>query len=372
MGQIDKHLRFLSHTDRYALFVAQNELVLVLESQTASNGRKGHPSVLRVRLAGSNQSARVEGLDPAPTRVNYFVGEDPDNWHTDVPTFRRVRYAGIYPGGDLVVETDSRGLELRFDLSDRADPRAIRLRAEGTASAALDPDGDLVVHGAEGGFRFARPRVYRNNRETADSVKYVLASSGVVSAEAKSEDDAASAGTPEISTALPNVVTNPQLVYSTYLGGTATLTGTTATGADRGFGVATDQQGRIYVAGYSRSFDFPVPRERFKPLTTARPTRSKTLSYRFSTLLPRPLTSWFIQLTWAGAAVRKDLRGTSSIGDAALRLRTDSQGLIYVTGYTKSPDFPVTPGAFQKTNRAYAKKFSTVFVSVLNPQAPAD
>ena len=57
---------------------------------------------LQMRLVGARASARAEGFDPLPGRSNYYAGNDPSAWRTDVPRFPAVRVSGVYPGIDLV------------------------------------------------------------------------------------------------------------------------------------------------------------------------------------------------------------------------------------------------------------------------------
>ncbi len=37
-----------------------------------------------------------------PGTANYFIGRDPAQWHSNVPTYAEVKYAGVYPGVDLI------------------------------------------------------------------------------------------------------------------------------------------------------------------------------------------------------------------------------------------------------------------------------
>jgi len=57
--------------------------------------------------------------------------------------------------------------------------------------------------------------------------------------------------------------------------------------------------------------------------------------------------------------------GASSTGDVALGIALDSNGNAYVTGQTSSPDFPITPGAFQTIN--HPADGLTGFVVKLSP-----
>lgn len=59
-------------------------------------------AVLQMNLVGANRAATVAGVDELEGRVNYFTGNDPAKWRTDIPTFGRVRYTQVYQGIDVV------------------------------------------------------------------------------------------------------------------------------------------------------------------------------------------------------------------------------------------------------------------------------
>ena len=104
---------------------------------------------------GANAKAKVVGLDELPGKSNYFLGNDPKKWRTNVPNYAKVRYQDVYPGIDLVfygkesgagVESEVRNqkaegqgpepvaeqrqLEYDFVVSPGADPRMIALSIE--------------------------------------------------------------------------------------------------------------------------------------------------------------------------------------------------------------------------------------------------
>jgi hypothetical protein len=60
------------------------------------------PAVLRMKLVDANGRANVTGLEELPGKSNYFIGNDPKKWRTNVPNYAKVKYAGVYPGVDLV------------------------------------------------------------------------------------------------------------------------------------------------------------------------------------------------------------------------------------------------------------------------------
>ena len=117
-GQSDPRVRFLSRTGGYTLFLTGDEAVLELGGKKAGTrgakiGDAAHkfPSavattekggVLRMKLHGANRDAKVTGMGERAGRSNYFIGNDPVRWRTDVPSYAKVKYEGIYSGIDLV------------------------------------------------------------------------------------------------------------------------------------------------------------------------------------------------------------------------------------------------------------------------------
>ena len=55
-----------------------------------------------MKLDGANATPQVEGLEELSGKANYFIGNDPAKWRTNVPTYARVQYHAVYPGVDLV------------------------------------------------------------------------------------------------------------------------------------------------------------------------------------------------------------------------------------------------------------------------------
>ena len=90
------------------------------------------PEVVRLRLLGANAYAAVAGADELPGKVNYLLGNDPQKWRTNVPTYAKVKYSNVYPGIDLVYYGNQGGqLEYDFVVAPGADPRANRLEIVG-------------------------------------------------------------------------------------------------------------------------------------------------------------------------------------------------------------------------------------------------
>ena len=136
------------------------------------------------------------------------------------------------------------------------------------------------------------------------------------------------------------------LSYSTYLGGD---------GEDIIHAVATDSAGNVYLAGETTSSNFPVTAGAFQ---TKRGNSPGTIFGFEGQFLPNAFVA---KLSPAGQILWATYLGGSG-ADAALGIAVDAKGSPYVLGYSYSPDFPTTRGAYQTTaplsNRAFVAKFT--------------
>ena len=112
------------------------------------------------------------------------------------------------------------------------------------------------------------------------------------------------------------------LVYSTYLGGSQN---------DVVRGVALDPQGNLLITGYTLSRDFPVTSDAAQ---FSYGGNGDVFVVAVNAMTPRAFLKYS---TFLGG----------SDGDVAYAVASDPSGNIYVTGYTLSPDFPITSNAPQ-------------------------
>jgi len=126
-GQTDARVKFLSRGRGYALFLTPTEAVLAPQKvgaagtqhsiaasaarTNAAGGDATSTALLRMELMGANTAPQVTGQQELPGRSNYFIGNDPKKWRTNVPTYARVNYPNVYPGVDLVYYGNQQQLE---------------------------------------------------------------------------------------------------------------------------------------------------------------------------------------------------------------------------------------------------------------------
>jgi len=310
-GQSNSQVKFLSRGNGYTAFLTAGGLTLALHpkngapapgTQNTSAVVESHLlPVVHMSLLGAAKNPRISGEDLQPGRINYFLGNDPAKWLTNVPNFAKIRYKDVYPGIDLIYYGNHRQLEYDFEIKPGADPHKIRFEISGTTQIALDTEGNLELQVGGEQLRLQCPAVYQgsSNSRTPVNGHYVVTDRTHVAFEVAAYDSS------------KPLTIDPVLIYATYLGGS---------GTDLATGIAVDASGSVYLAGYSNSVDFPV-------------TATGSLS-------PNSNHVFVAKLDPAGAnLVYADYIGGNG-ADYGLALVLDGANDVYVTGSTTSSNFP--------------------------------
>ena len=316
-AQPDKAVRFLAHGPGYNLYLTSKDAVLVLAKPSEkANDEPTEAVALRMSVVGARSTAAVAGVDELPGKANYFIGNDHSQWRTNVPTYAKVRYSGVYPGIDLVYYGQQRQLEYDFVVAPGADPDQITLGFTGANDIEIDAQGDLVLHTAAGEVRQHKPIVYQET----DGIRRQIEGRYVRNGETGVGFKVA-----EYDRARPLVI-DPVLVYSTYLGGSD---------RESAAGIALDNDGNVYVTGVTQSSDFP---------TTPGAIRSPGASYTVYVSKLNPTGSAVVYSAYFGGIV------SPAYGEVnvASGIAVDSDHNVYVTGGTNSPTFPTTEGALRR------------------------
>lgn len=393
LGQTDPAAKFLSRGSGYTLFLTDSEAVFSFRSQNSAvrgqkqergpwltvGGQRGSadlfsrsaallieprpadlndqsalqgpnpapslqppaPEVLRMKLVGANPRAAAVGVDKLPSKSNYFIGQDPRRWRTNVPNYAGVWYRGIYPGVDLVYYGRQQRLEYDFTLAPGISPESIVIqferamggqRFERNQPVRLNARGDVVlVQAGEAEVLLHKPVIYQT---TSDHVaegpgswleggsgkgRRILIAGGY---ELRGNNQVSFKIGPYDKT--QTLVIDPVLSYSSYLGGSL---------SDSGNAIAIDSSGNAYVAGATFSANFPT----VAPFQSTCAACAALSSNAFIT-----------EINASGSALVYSTYLGGSTGDSATGIAVDSSGNAYVTGVTSSADFP-TVNAVQPT-----------------------
>lgn len=330
-GQADPQVQFVAPGSAYTVFLTGNEAVLSLQQPAAPGGASvvapATGGTLRMQVVGAHAASRAVGEDELTGKVNYFLGNDPARWHTDIPTYAKVNYPDIYDGVDLVYYGSQQRLEYDFVVKPAADPAAIALAFRSADHLGIDGQGNLVLQTAAGTLLQHKPFIYQevNGIRQAIDGGYVLRGPQQVGFRLGSYDPSRT------------LVIDPVLAYSTYLGGSAD---------DVGNGIAVDGTGNVYLAGDATSTDFPTA-------SAVQAAYGGGTADAFIAKLD-PTGTTLLYATYLGG------EGF----DAGNGLAVDATGSVYITGKTHSREFPITRGAFEDTYRG--DEFDA-FVTKLSP-----
>src|SRR5262249_41080805 len=201
VGQFEPGVRYRAHVAGRWLSITDTAIELSLGPEPGA-GRS-----IRVRPVGASLRARPVALDRLPGVVNHFESAAPSAWHAGVPTFRRVRYAAVYPDIDLVYHGSPDQLEYDFVVARGADPSRIAMRFDGADRVEIEPAGDLLIHAGDTILRQPAPVAWQDHgheRRRVD-VRYRLTSAGDVALTIDAYDRRAP------------LVVDPILLYSSYL-----------------------------------------------------------------------------------------------------------------------------------------------------------
>lgn len=268
---------------------------------------KQERSMVRVGFLGASPDVEIIGEGRLPYNNNYFRGNDPDGWHADIPNYSSVMYRNIYPGIDLRYYGNGRSMKYDFIINPGADISCIQIRYQGADSLKITPNGDLEAVSSLGRIHENTPFIYQEVDNTRKKVAggYRLISPGVFGFEIH-----------ETFNASYPLVIDPELVYSTYLGGNRRENGT---------GVFIDDRGNVYVSGHTCSADFPTE----NPYDDS--YNGGTNGGDFFVCKLDPSGESLLYSTYIGGLGE----------DYEPAIAVDSYGNAYLTGYTISPDFPV-------------------------------
>ncbi len=397
-GQTDSSVLFLGRAKNQMVYVTRDETVIVSKVRSQESGVRSQESgnhahvAASFRLAGAYSWARPTGQKMLPGKANYFIGNKPEQWRTDIDTYEELS-TDAYPGIRMIHRSSQGRLAYDFRVAPGANPADITLDFSDAERLSLSDDGDLIVHLVGGeSIRHSAPVMYQEQRGKKQAVKgdWVVKDNGragyvVAEYDAKRE-----------------LIIDP-IVFSTYLGGS---------GDDNALGIAVDAAGNTYVVGYTESGNFPVQgpinpalngtRDIFVTKINAANTAyvystflggsgqdgsifgvgvdvdsggnafvtGETRSNDFPTMVPDQATfgggtsdAFVAKVNPAGNALvfSTYLGGTGT--DTANAIKLDAAGAAYIVG-TATVGFPVTPGSYQTTlggtGDAIVAKYSTV------------
>lgn len=373
-GQAAPDIRFLARDTRGTLEITATGARAIL----AKRDRKGNAqtAIVPFEFPGADWS-RVEGESLLAGTTNVLSGNDSSKWRTGLRNYSAVRVHNAYPGIDIVFHSKRGSVEFDFELRPGADPARARIHFP-SHIAKLQADGSVAVDTPAGALVLPKPIAFQSADQIVPS-QFKIRNPHTVAIIVARYDRS------------KPLTIDPAVAYFTFNGGTSTEAAT---------GFAIDAAGNFYLAGSTASTNFPVSATPFQKESggnidafVTKYSASGALVY--STLLggrdreyinkiavdsqgsiyfcgasasanfplagaiqptnkggSTGLDAVFGKLNPAGSALVYSTYYGGNFTDRANGCVVDSEGNLYVTGYTVSDNFPFTPGSFQTSNRS--------------------
>ena len=326
VGQFDADARFQVRRGNTTTYLADDAIWFTILEQEDGEAEARRGVNLKLNFPGANPYPRLEPFDRLDTHVSYFIGGDPTNWHADVPAWGGVRYVDLYPGVDLAITGEGGRWDWRLVARNAQSTISdIRLRIDGADTLALDGDY-LRLTTAAGDLSLPLLQAIAAGGTALDLQSIRPKING-----------------PEVMAPFSSIFSPPlspqgadDLLYSTYLGGSAT---------DEGWDIAVDTDGNAYVTGKTFSTNFP------------------TTPLAFSTVHAGQYDVFVVKVDVIGSDLTyATFVGGSSAGggsgqDEGWGIAVDGAGSAYVTGWTFSMDFPTTESAFSTSHNGVYDAF---------------
>jgi hypothetical protein len=268
---------------------------------------KERPVSLSLTFEGAARAATLTGEEKQTGYYNFFTGNNPKKWRSHVAAYSSLLYGGLYGGIDMRVREAGEWLEYDLLLNAGADAGKIVIRVDGSSGLEVADDGSLIVQTAAGPLRQTPPVTWEelpNGERRTLYCRFKKIDARRYGFEVAGRDRN-----------LPLVI-DPGLEWATYLGG-----GNWDEIHD--IAAAGDGTGDVIAAGATLSQDF-----------TGRPNAVAGFVTRFSA------TGQLVYKTILVGSDREWIRG----------IAVGAGGEPVLVGESYSPDYPVTPGAYDTTH----------------------
>jgi gliding motility-associated-like protein len=297
--------------------------------------------VVDILFKNALEPSKIEFLQPAPYYNNYYYGNNPNQWKTNVYPSKTIKLSNVYQNIDfLIYTTTDGGIEFDWIVNPGGNHEDILLNFEGQTGLLLK-NKSIVLQTSVGNFSIAAPKAFQTRKLRSKKNKPVKCHYELTD---KNEVKLRIPKTDENET----LIIDPILVFSTYSGSTADNFGFTAT---------YDTAGCLYAGGIAdaESLSYPVTTGAYQTVYGGSLNGAAPVGLPCDITISKysPDGSKLLFATYLGG----------SNDEYPHSLSIDPQNNLLVFGTTLSSDFPIHPDSF--VSNVYKGNFDIV-VTKLN------
>ncbi len=273
------------------------------------------------------------------TKYNFYKGNNPSNWHTNLKSYEAITYLNLYPSIDWRIESLQQTVKHSFILKPGSNPNNIKIKYSHTNNMRIE-NGNLIISSSVGQIIEQKPFAYQiiNNDTFLIECNYVLN---------------LNKGKYELSYMLSDynfayeLVIDPILVFSTYSG---------SQGDNFGFTATYDSKSHLYAGGIvdggtgSNGGPFPVTPGAFQTVYAGGVGQAPA---------NLPCDIGINKYDSAGTTLLYSTYLGGSRDEYPHSLVVDHQDNLLVMGTCYSPDFPTDTSGFDITHNGGTDIFIT-------------
>lgn len=272
-----------------------------------------------VFLGKSSQAKFISIVPPYSFHYNYFLSHTSDCWRSNVPVYSSISLLELYDGVDMLVSQSDNNVKFDFLIAPNVDPTCIKMQYSGVRNISIVSNSLIIDNGLSRVVEMA-PYAYQISAEGDTLVvpcSYVL------------KNNVVSFHLGDYNNSLPLVI-DPVVVFSSYSGSVADNWGYTAT---------YDSYGNLYGGGIAFGVGYP---------TTLGVFQSEFCDGTGNLLTDVAISKF----DSTGSSLLYSTYLGGSYVDIPHSLFVNENDELYVLGTTGSPDFPVTPNAYDTSFNA--------------------
>lgn len=260
----------------------------------------------------ASPQVHVVGTGRLPHYENYFIGNEPSRWASEVKVYNRIEYQGLYEGIDLTVYERDGNLKHDFIVAPGADPSLIQIRFKGVERLRI-VNGQLVITTSVNTMAHLKPFTYQMiNGKVVE-----------VPSEFNLKKQTVSFIFPQGYNTEYELIIDPIWVFGSYSGSTADNWGYTAT---------YDANGNLYAGGSVFNVGYPVTTGAYQVFYAGGSCDIAISKYNST-------GSLMLYSTYLGG----------SGAEVPHSLIVNSQNELYIYGSTGSSNFPMAGNSFDNT-----------------------
>ncbi|MBS1614219.1 MAG: hypothetical protein JST49_15475, partial [Bacteroidetes bacterium] len=176
-GQWQNHILYKTELKNGAIFFEQNNITFNLfdtRDQLRIRGNHHrfteydpdidytlHMHSFKMKFKGATTNNHAIGSQPIAEYFNYYIGNDPKQWASNVTAFTRLSYSDLYHHINLNIATENGALKYIYEVQPQADFGQIQIEFEGTDGIAVDDEGNLLIKTSVGDIHDLKPYAYQ-------------------------------------------------------------------------------------------------------------------------------------------------------------------------------------------------------------------